>query len=506
MISIIIIAVLILLNGLFVAAEFAIVGSPRAVVRRKANEGSRSAARLLRILDDPIRQDRFIATSQLGITVSSLALGMVGEHALATWLVPRMEGFGVDRVIAAHTAATIVSVAILSYFHIVFGEMVPKSLALQQPERMAVRISPIMRLVQLVMYPLILVLNGIGNGVLRLFGIDRTTGPHERYRTADELAYEVKQSQQSGLLPHESAEVMQELLAFTDLLARSVMVPRVYVSGIPLGADPETVRRILKRATHTRYPVYEGSLDRVIGVVHVKDILRTIGRGEQIGDDVVRPATFVAESACVEDVLAAMREAHSQMTIVMDEHGGMAGILTIEDLFEEVVGEIGESRDQAADVETNGRGTLRVRGTARIAQVGEALSIPLSHPRVDTVSGLILTLLGRPAEVGDRVEHDGIALEVTAVWGRGVGECVVSCAPRPETEAAGAPVVNDETSKGADAARPTRAGRSPRPDGKAAGADDAPALETLREAVNVEAETGGALGPLEESESVGVRR
>src|SRR5688500_7694434 len=170
MIAAIVIAVLILLNGLFVAAEFAIVGSPRAVVRRRANEGNRAAARLLAIIDDPIRQDRFIATSQLGITVASLGLGMVGEHALAGWLVPRMEGIGVDRVVAAHTAATIVSVAVLSYFHVVFGEMVPKSLALQAPERMAVRIAPVMRVIQLVLYPLILVLNGIGNGVLRLMG------------------------------------------------------------------------------------------------------------------------------------------------------------------------------------------------------------------------------------------------------------------------------------------------------------------------------------------------
>ena len=489
MIAAIIIAVLILLNGLFVAAEFAIVGSPRAVVRRRANEGNGSARRLLAILDDPIRQDRFIATAQLGITVSSLALGMVGEHALATWLIPRMEGVGVDRVIAAHTAATIVSVAVLSYFHIVFGEMVPKSLALQHPERMAVRIAPIMRLVQLVMYPLVLVLNGIGNAVLRLIGIDRTVATHERFRTPDELAYEVRQSQKRGLLPEESADVMQELLAFTDLLARSVMVPRVYVSGIPVGADPDTVRGILARSTHTRYPVYEGSLDQVIGVVHVKDILRAIARGANITGDVVRPATFVAESACVEDVLASMRRAHTQMTIVMDEHGGMAGILTIEDLFEEVVGEIGEHHDQAADVEASGRGTLRVRGTARIAQVGEALGMPLSHDRVDTVSGLVLTLLERPAAVGDRVEHDGVSLEVTEVHGRGVAECVVSCAPggarKPVEAEAGAPAI------------------SRRANSERAGNDEA--LETLHDAVDVEARTGGALGPLENGESVGAR-
>jgi CBS domain containing-hemolysin-like protein len=338
------------------------------------------------------------------------------------------------------------------------------------------------------MYPLIITLNAMGNGILRLIGIERTAATHDRYRTPDELAYEVRQSQKSGLLPDTSAEVMQELLAFTDLLARSVMVPRVYVTGIPVGADAERVRAILRRSTHTRYPVYEGSLDCVLGVMHVKDILRAISGGGTITADMVRPATFVAESECVEDVLGAMRRAHTQMTIVMDEHGGMAGIVTIEDLFEEVVGEIGERPDQSPDVARDGRGVLRVLGTARIAQVGEALGMPLSHPRVDTVSGLILTQLGRPAKVGDRVQHDGVALEVTRVRGRGVAECVVSCAP--------------VAAKGADhdASADGRASRSPRKPG-----DRAETLETLRDAVVVETATDGVLGAVPDESDVHAR-
>jgi CBS domain containing-hemolysin-like protein len=469
-ISILIIAILVLLNGFFVAAEFAIVGAPRATVRRLANEGSHGAARVLRILDDPIRQDRFIATAQLGITVASLGLGMVGEHAFAGWLAPRIGDWGLDRYIAAHTAATIVSVAVLSYFHIVLGEMVPKSLSLHHPQRMAMRITPLMRLIQLAMYPLIITLNALGNFVLRLMGIDRTSATHERYRTPDELAYEVRESQRSGLLPDESAEVMQELLAFTDLLARSVMIPRVYVTGIPVGADAQRVREILRASTHTRYPVYEGSLDCVVGVMHVKDILRTIAAGGTITAAMARPATFVAESECVEDVLGAMRRAHTQMTIVMDEHGGMAGIVTIEDLFEEVVGEIGEKSDQSPDVTRDGGGRLRVLGTTRIEQVGEALGMPLSHPRVDTVSGLVLTLLGRPASVGDCVEHAGVALEVTRTRGRGVAECIVSCAPAAHhgeaTRTLGHPVAER---KEADTSSSEQT------------------LETLRDAVEVEA-------------------
>jgi CBS domain containing-hemolysin-like protein len=227
----------------------------------------------------------------------------------------------------------------------------------------------------------------------------------------------------------------------------------------------------------------------VRGVIHVKDILRTITTRGTITEDMIRPATFVAESASVEVVVAAMRRSQTQMTIVMDEHGGMAGILTIEDLFEEVVGEIGESAKQLADVEYDGRGRFRVLGTTRIAEVGEALHMALSHPRVDTVSGLVLTLLGRPAQVGDRVEHDGVALEVTAVHGRGVAECIASCAP-----------VRDESSaevqeKESDDEHPPEAGRAARPDTET--------MDTLRDAVEVEAQTDGVLGTPADRPSVG---
>ena len=426
MLNIFVVAVLIVLNGFFVAAEFAIVGAPRAAIRRRANEGSRSARRVLHILDDPRAQDRFIATAQLGITLASLGLGMVGEHALAAWLEPRLAGFGVDRWIAAHTLATIGAVSVLSYFHIVVGEMVPKSLALQHPETAARRIVHGMRIIELGFYPLIVSLNAIGNGVLKLLGIRRTAETEERYRGPEELAFEVRESERGGLLSRDSAEVMQELLEFNTLLARAVMIPRVHVTGIPLGATPAQLREIVRGSPHTRYPVYERSLDDILGMVHVKDILRAARDGEPVTRELLRPATFVADSAHVDKVLRAMRAAHSQMTIVMDEHGGTAGLLTIEDLFEEVVGELGEDESEAPAVARDRRGRLRAGGMTRVRQVGEALGIELSHPRVDTMSGLVLDLLGCPAKEGDRVEYEGLTITVTKVSGRGVAECTVA--------------------------------------------------------------------------------
>ena len=426
MITALIVLVLVGLNGFFVAAEFGIVGSPRAALLQHSKEGSKGAKRVLRILDDPKLQDRYIATAQLGITLASLGLGMYGEHALAEWLAPHLEGLHVDRWVAAHTLATIASVTILSYLHIVLGEMVPKSLALHQPEKTAIWITPGMRMVELAMYPLVVTLNGIGNGVLRLMGIDRNAVTAERFRTPQEIAYEVRESEKGGLLPADSADVMQELLEFTDLLARGVMIPRVMVKGIPSNASQEQMREILERSPHTRYPVFEGSLDAIVGVIHVKDILRAVRAGQPISPETIRPATFVAESVSVDDVLRTMQRAHTQMAIVMDEHGGTAGLLTIEDLFEEVVGEIGEDECSQSGVARDDEGSLRVRGTVRIIEVGEALAMAFDHPRVDTVSGLVLTCLGRPAVVGDRVEYRGVTLEVTRTRGRGVAECIVT--------------------------------------------------------------------------------
>lgn len=424
--AILIIIVLIALNGLFVAAEFAIVGAPRASIERLAREGSRSARLVRRILHDGRQQDRFIATAQLGITLASLGLGMYGEHELAEWLAGRFERLGTGQWIAAHTLASIAAVAVLTYFHIVLGEMVPKSLALQKAEGTVLWVTPLMRAVQLALYPLVLLLNGIGNGVLRLMGIRRDVSGREHYRRPEELAYLVRETAAGGLLRRESAHVMQELFEFGALTAGEVMVPRVHVTGLPLGADAGELREVLREAPHTRYPVYEGTIDRIIGVVHVKDMLRALTGGAALTKSDVRPAPFVPASARVDRVLAAMAEARSQLAVVLDEHGGTAGILTVEDLFEEVVGEFGEDPQAQPEIHRDAAGRLRVRGTVRLEDAGAALDMVLDHEDVDTVGGLVLLLLGRPPRVGDVVEFGGIRFEVAAVEGKGAEEVIMS--------------------------------------------------------------------------------
>lgn len=434
LVPVLIIAALIVLNGLFVAAEFAIVGVPRSSVDRLAARGNRTARVLQAILRDPLRQDRFIATAQLGITLASLGLGMYGEHVLAQAIAGWLEQLGAGRWIAAHTIAAVISITILTYLHIVLGEMVPKSLALQQAERTALWITPPMRAIQGAFYPLVVALNGTGNGLLRLVGIHRQAGGAEGGRTAEDLAYIVRESQAGGLLRSDAAQVVQELLEFGDLTVREVMVPRVRVVGLPLGATIEDIRRTLRTSPHTRYPVYDGTIDRIIGILHVKDLLRELAGGSPVTRERLRPVPFVPEAIGMDQLLDTLRSARSQVAIVMDEFGGTAGMITIEDLFEEVVGEFGENPATQPTIHRDGDGRLRVAGSVRLDELAGALDRVLEHEEVDTVGGLVLTLLGRPPHVGDVVTFEGASFEVARVEGHGVAECLLRLAEKPESE------------------------------------------------------------------------
>jgi CBS domain containing-hemolysin-like protein len=421
-----IITVLILLNGLFVAAEFAIVGAPRSAIDARAARGDRLARLVQSVLRDSQKQDRYIATAQLGITLASLGLGMYGEHVVAEAIYYRIGGSGLPALLASHGVASGLAIAILTYFHIVIGEMVPKSLALQKAERLVLWITPPMLWIKNILYPFIVTLNGLGNFVLKAFGVDRRTQNADHYYTPEELQLIVQESEELGALRAESGQVLQELFEFGDLTAGQVMVPRVKISGIPIGTSPERVRELLGRTAHTRYPIYEGDLDHIVGIIHIKDLLRLLLEDEVVDAMHARPVPVVPETAPIDTVLGVMRRERTQMVVVIDEHGGTAGVVTLEDLFEEVVGDIDESPAGPRQVYRDRQGRLRVPGTMRVDEVGSLFDLELEHQDVDSVSGLILALLGRPAVVGDRVRYDRLQAEVTVVKGHGVEEAAVT--------------------------------------------------------------------------------
>ena len=428
MTSVLIILSLLLANAIFVVAEFAIVGAPRAAIDARAARNDRPARLVQSVLRDPRRLGRYIATAQIGVTLASLGLGMYGEHVLAAWILKELGRSTWAQWLAVHGFASSAAVAVLTYFHIVLGEMLPKSVAILRAEQMALWLAPVMQWIQTVLYPLVAALNGIGNAILKPFGFPADTHNPDQYYTSEELQLIAEESEEQGALQSESGKVLQELFEFGELTAGEVMVPRVRISGIPVGASPDEMRTILGTVPHTRYPIYEGDLDHIVGVFHIKDLLRLLLNGQNVTKAGTRSIPMVPETALLDSVLATMRRERAQFAVVIDEHGGTAGIVTLEDLFEEVVGEIDEGPLRGPGTRRDPQGRLRVPGTMRLDEVGQVFDLELTHEDVDSVSGLILTLLGRPPKVGDAVVYERLLLEVTAVKGHGVGEAAVSLA------------------------------------------------------------------------------
>jgi CBS domain containing-hemolysin-like protein len=425
-ITIAVIAALLACNGLFVAAEFAMVSAPRAAIKRRAAGGSLRATSVARIQGDPLRLDRYIATAQLGITMASLGLGMYGEAKLAVWIASLLTFESAPAWLASHAVAGSFALILLTYFHIVLGEMVPKGVALARAERAVLWLTPAVVAVQIATYPVAAGLNGIGNALLRLIGIDRRFGGGNLH-TPEELSYLVREAEEGGMLHSAAADVVDELLAFGQLSAREIMVPRVRMRGVEVGSSLSELTQVVTLAPHARYPVYAHDLDHIVGMIHIREIARCVREATGIRQTDIRTVPFVPGSATLDTVLDAMHQMNAQMAVVMDEHGGTDGLITTEDLFEEVIGDIQDPASESLpELYVAADGTQRAAGTVRVEELGETLGRPLDHEEVDTVSGLVLSLLDRPPQVGDRVRYEGIELEVLAVTGLGVGECRVT--------------------------------------------------------------------------------
>jgi len=428
-----IILALLLANAVFVAGEFAIVAVPRPSIERLASLGNTFARRVIRILDSAKRRDRYLATTQIGVSLASLGLGMYGEHVVADSIAAWLEPLNVSGWVAAHTIGSVVAVALLTYAHLVIAEMVPKALALQSAERTAMLVSPAIEAIEQAVVPLVIALDALRALTVRAIGISGEVAEEERYHSTEELQLIIQESQEEGLLRGESGRILRELFEFGDLKAWQVMVPRVHLVAVPVGSTADNLRDIVRTRPHTRFPVHTGDPDNIVGMVHIKDVLRHIVLQQPVAISDARPVPYIPATTPLDEVLSAMRRARAQMAVVMDEHGGTAGIVTIEDLFEEVIGEIDEGRGRMP-IWRDPSGRLLVRGTVRLKDAGDAIGRSLEHPTVQTVSGLVLTLLGRPAAVGDVVTWNGVRIEVTAVSGRGVADTALTYRTPPRTE------------------------------------------------------------------------
>ncbi len=426
---------LVFANGFFVAAEFALVAARRSRIDQLAAEGDRNAATVQKALD---HLDRYISGTQLGITLASLGLGWIGEPALAALIDYVFAWMGMELPAGStHFVASIaIAFTIITFLHIVFGELAPKSAALIAPETISRMVARPLILFSRVMSPAIWVLNGAANRFLRLFGVGPLT-EGSRVHSPDELRLLVLQSRAHGALTTLPGEFIAGVLDFSEKRARDVMRPRTEVVAISIDASEQEIREIVRREAYSRYPVYRDSLDEIEGLFLAKDLWLAPSDTPFILAAHVRQVLYVPDSRPAERVFDDLRKSRAHMGVVLDEYGGTAGIVTIEDLIEEVFGDIADEYDLATRTVIETDGVLELAGTMSLIDVRSDYRMMIPEGDWATLGGYVFSRLGRLPRVGDRVAFPGGELEVVAMDGRRVAALRVhrtTATPSPAPE------------------------------------------------------------------------
>lgn len=413
------VAVLVAANACFVAAEFALVASRRTRLEALRRTGDPRAAVVLKALQT---LTRYISGTQLGITLTSLALGWIGEPAIAASLESLLDGLPVAlAVAAAHTIAVVVAFALITFLHVVLGELVPKAIALLYPETLSRWLAPPLVLFTTATNPFIWLLNASATGLLRLFNL-RPVTERERVHSPEEIMMLVEQSEKTGKLGAQDARMIEGVFEFSEKNARDVMTPRTQMVALPADLSLDEAADRVAQAGRSRYPVYGESLDDIVGTVHAKDILRALRAGGAGGvQGVLRAPLFVPGSREVEDVLADMKRQKVHLAIVLDEYGGTAGLVTMEDLLEEIVGQIYDEYDRPAESPAAGAAPV-LDGASEIKDVNAAYGLHLPAADYNTVGGLVFGALGRLPKPGDRVAVGATKFEVVEMAGRRVAK------------------------------------------------------------------------------------
>ena len=411
------------LNGLFVSAEFSFVKIRATQVDRLVQEG-RASARLVR---EAIRKlDAYLAVCQLGITISSLSLGALGEPAIASLIEPLLGAVLPASLI--HAVAFAIGFLIITSLHVVLGELVPKSVGIQRPEGTSLFIAPFMRAFYYLFLPLTIVFNGAGNAIVRAFGVLPTSEAEETHSEI-ELRTLISQSTRQGTLQKRDEDMLEGVFELGETVAREIMVPRPDVAVLPAEMSLGQLARVAVTGNYTRYPLFEGeNVDRIIGAVHVKDILRAAEaagsfEADVVARDLMRELITVPENRLIEDVLAEFQRRRIHMAVVIDEWGSFEGIITLEDILEEIVGEIRDEFDEEEPVIRKMEdGSYSIEGRIPIKAVNEVLGSTFESEDFDTTGGLVLGLLGRPPNVDDEVAFDGHIFRVESVDGARIAQ------------------------------------------------------------------------------------
>jgi putative hemolysin len=420
---ILIVLLLILGSAVFVAAEYALITARRARLEERAGNGSRGARAALRLMDEPVR---FISSTQLGITIFAILIGAIGEPLISDLMEPPL----------STTVSFLIAFAILTYFSVVLGELVPKAVALQKAEALAVVLAVPLDFLGRIAHPVVWLLQVSANAALRVLRVKPAPAGMIAY-TREDIRHSVAAAEDVGELEQAEEEMLYKVFDFASKEVSAVMVPRPEVVAISVEMPPEDALRAVVDSPYTRYPVYRETLDDVVGVLHVRDLfgaIHDLGIASVELESIVRPSYVVPETKDLAALLADFRREKQHMAIVVDEYGAMEGIVTLEDLLEEIVGEIEDEFDLPdTSIERIDETHIRIDGTYTIDDFNEEFDTGLEQEDYNTMAGLVFGELGRAPEVGDEVRTDGLCLRVVQVEGSRIMKLEVEFGAGDET-------------------------------------------------------------------------
>ncbi len=426
--QIILLIVLVFLNGFFVASEFALVGVRKTRIDELVKKGNSAAKLVQKALAN---LDSYISATQLGITLASLGLGWIGEPTIAHFIEPQLVLYFSENIafLTAHTLAVIMAFSFITFLHIVLGELAPKTIALQRAEATSMYIIIPLTAFTTLFKPFIWILNEAGGFVVRLAGLKPPSG-HQLVHSEEEIKMILSQSEESGLIPEREVEMVYNIFKLGDITVKQIMIPRTDVIAFNVATPLKEVIKSIKKHPHSRFPVYEHSIDTVIGFIHVKDIYQEVlkidetkrrsSESEKISQtDIIRQIITVPESKKVDQVLIEMKKKRIHMAVVNDEYGGTTGLITLEDVIESVVGEIEDEFEKPLKgIQKQETGGYTIDGLTSVEEVQKKFSLPVKGQGYTTIGGLVFGLLGHEPRIGDKVQLGNIILEIERIEGK----------------------------------------------------------------------------------------
>ena len=422
----ILVIALVLLNGFFVAAEFALVSVRKTRIEELVKKGSRSAKLVLDALND---LESYISSTQLGITLASLALGWIGEPAIARFLEPSFQFLSREAAfLTAHSLAVIIAFSLITFLHIVLGELAPKTVALQRAETTSLFVIVPLTLFTKFFKPFIWLLNGAGTLFLKLFGFSASIG-NPLIHSEDEVKIILAQSVEGGVLEKQEVEMMHKILQLGDIPVKNIMMPRTEIKAIEANMSIKNLKKLIRNNNLSRYPVYKGTIDMILGYVHVRDVSKL--KAEKgltvLNSGIIREVINVPETQRIDDVLVAMRKKRVHMAVVNDEYGGTSGIVTLEDILETIVGEIYDEFDKTeVKIKKNINGDYIVDGLTSVQNIRQKFNIPIKGQGYVTIGGVVFGLLGKEPKIGDKVRIGNIELKVQEVEKKRIKTLIVT--------------------------------------------------------------------------------